>query len=182
MLTQGKVVFIGTTNVGKTTLFKRIETSTFQQYETTTTPTTITLQTKNGKKYYMWDTAGQEKYQALAPLYYKDASVAFAVFDCTDPTTLEPLAEMMQVFEEKAAREHTIFLVGNKIDKPKVVTNQEAQEFAQKHNISDIFYTSALTGEGIPQLQETLEKYIDNYEAVLQKSIEISQNRQRNCC
>ena len=31
----------------------------------------------------LWDTAGQERYHALAPLYYRGASVAVVVYDIT---------------------------------------------------------------------------------------------------
>jgi Ras-related protein Rab-11A len=31
----------------------------------------------------IWDTAGQEKYKALAKIFYKDAGVALLVYDIT---------------------------------------------------------------------------------------------------
>ena len=34
-------------------------------------------------KLQLWDTAGQERYHALAPLYYRGASVAVVVYDIT---------------------------------------------------------------------------------------------------
>mmetsp|Transcript_31751 Transcript_31751/g.82853 ORF Transcript_31751/g.82853 Transcript_31751/m.82853 type:complete len:138 (+) Transcript_31751:188-601(+) len=32
----------------------------------------------------LWDTAGQERFRAMAPMYYRGASIAIIVFDVTD--------------------------------------------------------------------------------------------------
>ena len=34
-------------------------------------------------KFQIWDTAGQEKYHSLAPMYYRGASAAIVVYDIT---------------------------------------------------------------------------------------------------
>lgn len=34
-------------------------------------------------KFDIWDTAGEERFRALAPLYYKGAKAALVVFDLT---------------------------------------------------------------------------------------------------
>ncbi|ESN94753.1 hypothetical protein HELRODRAFT_87581, partial [Helobdella robusta] len=34
-------------------------------------------------KFQIWDTAGQEKYKSLAPMYYRGAAAAIVVFDVT---------------------------------------------------------------------------------------------------
>merc|ERR1719473_967517 len=34
-------------------------------------------------KYQIWDTAGQEKYRSLAPMYYRGAAAAIIVYDIT---------------------------------------------------------------------------------------------------
>jgi GTPase SAR1 family protein len=34
-------------------------------------------------KYQIWDTAGQEKYHSLAPMYYRGAAAAIVVYDIT---------------------------------------------------------------------------------------------------
>jgi len=45
---------------------------------------TKSVSTQNGPvKLQLWDTAGQERYHALAPLYYRGASVAVVVYDIT---------------------------------------------------------------------------------------------------
>merc|ERR1719359_92811 len=34
-------------------------------------------------KFKIWDTAGQEKYHSLAPMYYRGAAAAIVVYDIT---------------------------------------------------------------------------------------------------
>lgn len=37
--------------------------------------------------FQIWDTAGQEKYDSLAPIYYKGSQVAIVVYDVTEART-----------------------------------------------------------------------------------------------
>ncbi|KAK3227503.1 hypothetical protein Dsin_007365 [Dipteronia sinensis] len=46
---------------------------------------TIALQDSTTVKFEIWDTNGQERYDALAPLYYRRAAVAVIVYDITSP-------------------------------------------------------------------------------------------------
>jgi Ras-related protein Rab-21 len=39
-----------------------------------------------------WDTAGQEKFQSLAPIYYRDANAALLVYDITNRETFDKVA------------------------------------------------------------------------------------------
>ncbi len=40
-------------------------------------------------KLQIWDTAGQEKYRSVTPIYYRDAAAAICVFDVTNKLSLE---------------------------------------------------------------------------------------------
>mmetsp|Transcript_42447 Transcript_42447/g.113257 ORF Transcript_42447/g.113257 Transcript_42447/m.113257 type:complete len:100 (-) Transcript_42447:200-499(-) len=40
-------------------------------------------------KFQIWDTAGQEKYHSLAPMYYKGAAAAIVVYDITKRNTFK---------------------------------------------------------------------------------------------
>ena len=52
---------------------------------------------KPGKsiKYQFWDTAGQEKFKAIAKIYYKDARVAIVMYDITSLESFEGLKVWM---------------------------------------------------------------------------------------
>ena len=85
-----KVVLLGATAVGKTSIFNRIHTNNYIEDNVTTMaavygPKTIEVPEFNCKvKINLWDTAGQERFHALGPIYYRDAEGALLVYDTTD--------------------------------------------------------------------------------------------------
>ncbi|EAY14713.1 small GTP-binding protein, putative [Trichomonas vaginalis G3] len=153
-----KIVLVGDTQVGKTCLVKRLTSGTY----TDNNPATIgaafqncIIQTEHGNvSLQIWDTAGQEKFRALAPMYYRSASVAILCFDLTNPTSFNGLEQWAMELTEKASYTLKLVVVGNKkdlIDERKVAF-EAANDFAMKHGA--IFYTetSAKTGESISEL------------------------------
>jgi Ras-related protein Rab-5C len=85
-----KVVLVGDTNVGKTSILQRYAKDNFEtDSETTISPTFLTRMIDfpvSGlkAKLQIWDTAGQEKYRSVTPIYYRDAAAAICVFDVTN--------------------------------------------------------------------------------------------------
>ena len=56
------------------------------------TTKTVFLEDENQSiKYEIWDTAGQEKYRALAKVFYKNAAVCILVYDITRRKSFEEL-------------------------------------------------------------------------------------------
>lgn len=89
MSMQKKVVILGDSGVGKTSiLFRYI----FDRFDQSNLPTLgasfkskmITLPSENDQiKLNLWDTAGQEKFKSLTRMYYQDAEAALIVYDTT---------------------------------------------------------------------------------------------------
>ncbi len=56
-------------------------------------PKEVAIQTPTGGmekiKLNLWDTAGQEKFDALTKLYFKNAEAAIIVYDVTNETSFE---------------------------------------------------------------------------------------------
>ena len=93
-----KVVLIGESSVGKTCIIYRFINDSFDKNEPTSNSASFvskifTDSEFNGEsiKYDIWDTVGQEKYRALARIFYKDASVAILVYDITKKATFEEI-------------------------------------------------------------------------------------------
>ena len=88
-----KVILLGEFGVGKTKIISRFVKNTFKNDEVNLCYFTKTMifNKANGKtiKYEIWDTAGQEKYRALAKVYYKNAGVAILVYDITRKETFD---------------------------------------------------------------------------------------------
>ena len=86
-----KVILLGEFGVGKTKIISRFVKNTFKNDEVNLCyfTKTVTFNKAHEKtiKYEIWDTAGQEKYRALAKVYYKNAGVAILVYDITRKET-----------------------------------------------------------------------------------------------
>ena len=92
-----KVVFIGEAGVGKTSIIQRFMENTFSSSTISTTDAIFIekemyFEDINQKiKFELWDTAGQEKYRALAKVFYKDAAVCVLVYDVSSKKSFEEL-------------------------------------------------------------------------------------------
>lgn len=90
---ENKIVFVGQSGVGKSSIIERFTQNTFTNYTESTIGASFVVGTiqKNGKslKLGIWDTAGQERYDSLVPLYYRDAKVGVVVYDITSTDSFE---------------------------------------------------------------------------------------------
>ena len=92
-----KVVLLGESGVGKTSIISRYVTGTFdEKCESTNGASYSRKQVKLPKikkeiLFDIWDTAGQERYRSLTKFFYKDASIAILVYDVTDEHSFEEL-------------------------------------------------------------------------------------------
>ena len=92
-----KVVFIGEAGVGKTSIIQRFIKNTFSSSTSSTTGAIFIekemyFEDINQKiKFELWDTAGQEKYRALAKIFYNNASVCIMVYDITSKKSFDEL-------------------------------------------------------------------------------------------
>lgn len=83
-------------------------------------------------KLQFWDTAGQQKFKAIAKIYYKDARVAILMYDVTSKQTFEGLKVWMTELRDKGPQNLIVVIVGNKIDLlNQTVSVSEAQSYAR---------------------------------------------------
>jgi len=85
-------VLVGDSGVGKTNLLTRFSKNEFSLESKTTIGVefaTKTITTESGRviKAQIWDTAGQDRYRAIASSYYKGAVGALLVYDITKEKT-----------------------------------------------------------------------------------------------
>ena len=85
---QFKLVLLGDSAVGKSSLVLRFVRGQFFEYQESTIGAAFLTQTvalnDTTVKFEIWDTAGQERYHSLAPMYYRGAAAAIVVFDITN--------------------------------------------------------------------------------------------------
>jgi small GTP-binding protein len=149
-----KVVFLGETSVGKSSIVSRFTRDEFLEFQEPTIGAafqtkSINLEGECIVKMEFWDTAGQERYRALAPMYYRAAKAAFIVYDITNNGSLDNAKYWIKEVTLKGEPGCIIALLGNKIDIPnRRIEYKEVASFAKTNNI--IFSeVSAKTGENI---------------------------------
>ena len=162
-----KVVLVGESGVGKTSIITQFIDQTFQEDQQSTTGGTFSTKSvicDNGKtlKFEIWDTAGQERYRSLTKMFYKDANAAVLVYDITRKDSFEELQNYWsQQIKESSPSNIILAIAANKSDliSQEAVEEEKAREFANE--LGAIFVsTTATTVESINELFiEIAKKY-----------------------
>jgi small GTP-binding protein len=154
-----KVVLVGDGSVGKSSLIRRHATGSFEESRVMTIGVDFHTQIVNlgmerRVKLTIWDIAGQERFAFFRRNFYRGARAAALIFDVCNPETLHDLA-LWRDEVLKAAPGARMMVVGNKIDKARIVMPLEARAWCRAMGLPYI-ETSALTGEGVERLFEGL--------------------------
>lgn len=154
---EAKVVLLGTTMVGKTSIVTRV---TSGEFDPSIKPTigacyaskTFTVDDKT-VKLQIWDTAGQERFKTLVPMYYRGSKVAIIVFSVIDEQSLSEVSFWANGVKAGASPPPAIFVVGNKIDlqNERKVTTEQGQEVAKQFG-AEYFEISATTGANLDEM------------------------------
>ena len=160
-----KVVLVGESGVGKTSIITQFIDQTFQEDQQSTTGGTFSTKSvvcEGGKilKFEIWDTAGQEKYRSLTTMFYKDANAAVMVYDVTRKESFDEIKNYWSNQIKENSPENIILVIaGNKSDliEQETVDEEEARNFAKELNAIFIS-TSAKSSEGINSLFEEIAK------------------------
>jgi small GTP-binding protein len=151
-----KVVFLGDTGVGKTSILAFHERGQFEPVAPTTSPACIKYSFSDDKRTVLlniWDTAGQEKFQSMTNLYVRKAFAAVLVFDITSHESFTHLSTWIDLCQSVEPSPGIYVIAGNKKDlgpQREVATNV-AERFAASKS-APYLEVSAITGEGIPEL------------------------------
>eukprot|EP00602_Paraphysomonas_sp_CaronLab_P003486 CAMPEP_0185024186 /NCGR_PEP_ID=MMETSP1103-20130426/7157_1 /TAXON_ID=36769 /ORGANISM="Paraphysomonas bandaiensis, Strain Caron Lab Isolate" /LENGTH=210 /DNA_ID=CAMNT_0027557087 /DNA_START=77 /DNA_END=709 /DNA_ORIENTATION=+ len=116
-------------------------------------------------KVTIWDTAGQERFRTLTSSYYRGAQGIILVYDVTRKETFDSLSMWLQEVEQFSmggGKEVVKLLVGNKVDQQRVVSREDADEWARSRGML-FMEASAKTKEGISQVfNEVVQKILEN--------------------
>lgn len=115
-----KIVVMGDVAVGKTSLVTRMVHNTFEENQVTTIGASFLAKIVKMQgeeiKLNIWDTAGQEKYRSMVPLYYKNADAAILVFDLTSNESLHQLEMWVKDLKEQGPPNVALMIAANKQD------------------------------------------------------------------
>ena len=147
-----KIIIIGDSAVGKTCIFKKITSNTFNEKSISTIGMdrrTLFFTIKDSKgsdleiEVQLWDTAGQERFRSITTTYYKSSQGLLLMYDITKRETFSNVENWIENVNDSLGNnnDYLIVLMGNKLDlvkdKPEArdVTEEEAQKLCQEKNI-----------------------------------------------
>ena len=186
-----KLILVGPSGVGKTSLvscfFK-------QKFENQTVPTvapafcsaSIEIDAKKSIDLQIWDTAGQEQFQSISQMFYRDSHVAFVCFDPHDDSSIGQWVERVRTH----VPECEIVLVVMKSDLMDVELRDQVAEkrqgLVEQFSAKGFFITSSKTGEEVHDLFCAAARLGEQSRGPNKASgVEVvgqSDRKQRGCC
>lgn len=185
-----KAVILGDSGVGKTALVTRWTTGTFTAQNRPTIGANhqrkrVTIDNEE-VDIFLWDTAGQEQFQALTPLYARSSSAAILTTSIDNPDSFKNMDKWIELLSSSTEELPPIILAVNKIDLESENTLNRDQIISDNDNkFAGIFFVSAVTNEGVDNLfMATAQNGFEFARAHAQKSEQLvpAEDDKKKCC
>ena len=181
-----KVLLVGDTSVGKSSLFLRFVDKLWNDAFVPTIGVDFKIKTLNinnkNIKLQIWDTAGQERFRTIISSYYRGAHGILLIFDVTQTESFEGLKNWLIEIEKNTNKNVIKLLIGNKCDlnEKRVISFDKGKDFAEQYNMKYI-ETSAKTDLNVTEAfgligKELMDASADNEINVKPKNITISKS------
>lgn len=153
-----KVIIVGESGVGKTSVIKRYNHNDFTDTQSETIGAayfkrTIPFADKKTITLQFWDTSGQERYRSLLPMSIAKSHVAILVVDATKSAEENKIGEWVRVHikGKGANNDCKILLVSNKndLDDSIILVDEELQGIVDTYHLDGYVKVSAKTGDGL---------------------------------
>ena len=148
-----KMIFVGDQGTGKSCILNRFANNQFDDHYQATIG--LDFQSKNvlikdqDVRLLLYDTAGQEKFRSLIPMYIRESHIVLFVYDITRKESFDSIPKWFSDVLDIKSNEAVFVLIGNKIDleNERKVSFEQGKKFADEKNII-IGEVSAKTGDG----------------------------------
>lgn len=177
-----KILLLGDSGVGKTSIFHRYCKKQFEENKTATVGADILTKEITYKnesyKIHILDTAGQERFRSITSSYFHMSDYYFVVFDLTNKNSLDSIPDWLQQLKKEKENPKYIIL-GNKDDlKKNQIPNEEINKTLDnlgtiKINKENFLRVSAKSGKNI---DEAFNFMID----VFNNNVNINENKEDN--
>ena len=194
-----KVLLLGNSNVGKSSLFLRFVDDIWNDTFVPTIGVDFKIKTFNidEKKIKMqiWDPAGQERFKNIIASYYRGAHGILLIYDVTDKESFKNLSNWLIEIEKNASKNVLKVLIGNKTDleDKRVITYSQGKEFADSYGLKYI-ETSAKKNMNVNEAFETLGRELmqasddkkigksKDKKISVTKAEDLNQEQKKGCC
>lgn len=165
-----KIILIGDSGIGKTSLINRYVKNEFSEKHLCTIGVDFMMKTLEVNdvniKLQVWDTAGMERYRQITTSYYKGANAAIIAFDLTNRKSFESLKYWITLYYDYCNQliSKCIAIVGNKLDAEhkREVTKEDIEDFLKINPHLMYYEVSAKSGEGVENLFTNLAERLYN--------------------
>jgi small GTP-binding protein len=153
-----KIVIVGNSGVGKTSLVSQWISGKFEQFRNPTIGTyhqrkRVVLEGTGPVDLWVWDTAGQEQFHSLVPLYTRSACLAIVAAAIDDENSFAAIPDWINIVKSSCEQAPPMILAVNKTDlkeTAKMSTDQVEELYGS--GFLTTFFVSAQTGENIDPL------------------------------
>ena len=149
-----KLLFLGMSGVGKTSLIRRWVNPSQMDCEPTFAIDVLSHSFNVKSDIYrirMSDTSGKEYYETMFNGYIYNSNAIVLVYDTTDTSSWEKCKTWIEIIQGISGKNMQIYLIGNKIDKEskRIVYKETVEEYIRNNDMNHIFMLecSAKTGE-----------------------------------
>ncbi|XP_001354946.1 ras-related protein Rab-35 [Drosophila persimilis] len=162
-----KLLIIGDSGVGKSSLLIRFSDDTFSGSYITTIGVDFKIRTVDidglRVKLQIWDTAGQERFRTITSTYYRGTHGVIIVYDVTNGDSFANVRRWLEEIQNNCDVVNKV-LVGNKNDDPdcKVVITEDAQRFAKQMDI-ELYETSAKDNINVDNMFLSITRQVLNH-------------------
>ena len=165
-----KVVLVGESGVGKTSIINRYLNNTYNENQKSTFAPKFKNKVLNYPEYNksisfdIWDTAGQEAYRSITKNFYVNAAIGVMVYDIRNRESFENIKKYWsQQLKDSGVQNIVLAIAGNKCDifNEEEVSENEARQYAD--SIGAVFQlTSCKENIGIDELfKESGKRFLE---------------------
>ena len=159
-----KIIIVGDSGVGKSSLLKRAVQNRFDgSYQATIGFEFLLMHFKVNDlklKLQIWDTCGQEMYRSLVQGFYRNTSLALVVYDVNFKKSYDGLDIWIKDIRQHTEQDLPIFIAGNKNDLERAVPFEEAKVFSLSNRTKYFTECSAKTGYNVKEIFFEAAKYL----------------------
>lgn len=181
-----KIVMLGNCSVGKTSLVMQFYRKSFKNKSKPTIGNNYIskdLTTKNGEvTLHIWDTAGEERFRSILPMYSRGAQAAIIVFSLQDESSYESIQDWVDFIQKSELYRCKIYIAANQIDLGQTALLSKARSWANSKQYR-FFVTSAKDYLSVSEMFQCIaEEFNGNSNYRVNTQVYLLQQKKKQKC